>query len=138
MNLFRHWKIVLSLAAVIIGSGFTGSLMGHAMARRQFNERNDLSNWNEHVSREFDRVVKPTPDQAGRIQAHLDQAVRELEGIRSETITRTTNVIWRLVAEVDQELTPEQRKAFETMKPQPADLTLDVLKVTRRKDAGDK
>ena len=49
--------------------------------------------------------------------------------IRADTITRTTNVIWRLVAEVEQELTPEQRQAFEVMKPKPADLTLDMLKV---------
>jgi len=88
-----------------------------------------LSNWNEHVTREFDRVVRPTPDQGARIQQHLDKAVRELQAIRLETIGRSTNVIWRLVAEVEQELTPEQRKAFDTMKPKPADLTLDVLKV---------
>ena len=34
-----------------------------------------------------------------------------------------------LVAQVEKELTPAQRDAFEAMKPKPADLTLDVLKV---------
>ena len=64
-----------------------------------------------------------------RIQAELDKAVRELQAIRLETIARSTNVIWKLVANVEQQLTPEQRRAFEVMKPKPDDLTLDVLNV---------
>ncbi len=129
MSLLRHWKIVCGLAAVIAGSGLAGGLVGHGLARRQFEARINPANWNEHITHEFDRVVQPTPEQAAKIQHHLDAAVRELQAIRLDTIGRSTNVIWRLVAEVEQELTPEQRKAFSTMKPKPADLTLDVLKV---------
>jgi hypothetical protein len=129
MKLPRHWKIALYLLAIIVASGLAGGLIGHRIARRLLDARNDPANWNEHVAREFDRVVNPTPDQQVKVQAHLNQAVRELQAIRWETIARSTNVIWRLVAEVEQELTPEQRRAFQVMKPQPADLTLDLLKV---------
>jgi capsid protein len=133
MKSFRHWRIVLGLAGVILTSGIAGGLIGHGCARRQIDARNDPANWNEHVSREFDRIVKPTPDQAARIQAELDKAVRELQAIRLETIARSTNVIWKLVANVEQQLTPEQRRAFEVMKPKPDDLTLDVLNVNPSK-----
>ena len=129
MNWPRHWRIVLALSALIAGSGLAGALIGHGVSRHEFEARSDPANWNEHVSREFDRVVRPTPEQDTRIKQHLDKAVRELQAIRLETIGRSTNVIWRLVAEVEQELTPEQQKVFETLKPRPADLTLDVLKV---------
>lgn len=129
MKPLRHWKLLLGLAALVAGSALGGALLGHGFARRQFEARSDPANWNEHVAREFDRIVKPNPDQATRIQAHLEKAVRDLQAIRLETIGRSTNVIWRLVAEVEQELTPEQQKAFEAMKPKPSDLTLDVLKV---------
>jgi hypothetical protein len=129
MSPLRYWKIVLALACVVAASGLAGGFMGHGLARRHFETRNDPANWNEHVSAEFDRVVKPTPEQATLIQAHLDKAVQELQAIRMETIARSTNVIWRLVAEVEQELTPDQREAFEVMKPRPSDLTIDVLKV---------
>ena len=124
-----YWKIALCLAALVVVSGLVGALIGHGVARRQLESRNDPGSWNEHVARTFDRIVKPDPEQGARIQVHLDQAVRELQAIRLETITRSTNVIWRLVGQVEKELTPEQRKAFDTMKPKPADLTLDVLKV---------
>jgi capsid protein len=129
MSLLAHWKIALGLAALILASGLVGGLIGHGSARRQFEVRNDPSNWNERVSQEFERLVKPTPDQGTRIQVHLDKAVRELQAIRLETIARSTNVIWRLVADVERELTPAQRQAFEAIKPKPSDLTLDVLKV---------
>jgi hypothetical protein len=129
MNLRRASLIVLCLVGISLVSGLAGGLIGHRVARRQLEARNNPENWNEHVVQEFDRIVKPTPGQAPRIQAHLDRAVQDLLRIRADTVGRTTNVIWRLVAEVEQELTPAQRQAFEVMKPRPADLTLDMLKV---------
>jgi hypothetical protein len=129
MNPARHWKIILALLSLVLVTGLAGALIGHGIARRAMDERNNPENWNEHVVREFDRIVKPTPEQGERIQAHLDRAVRELQQIRQETIAHSTNVIGRLIVEVEKELTPEQRQAFERMKPQPADLTLDLLRV---------
>ena len=135
MNLFRHWKIVLALLSLVLVSGLAGGLLGHRVARHRLEQRNDPEHWNEHVARQFDRMVKPTPEQDVRIRAHLDKAVQELQDIRLDTISRSTNVIWRLVAEVEQELTPEQRGAFEAMKPKPSDLTLDLLNVSSKPEA---
>ena len=134
MSPFRHWRIAFCLLAIVVVSGVAGCLIGHRAARQQIEKRNDPESWNEHVSKVFDHTVKPTPEQAAKIQAHLDTAVRELQTIRLETIARSTNVIARLVTEVDCELTPEQRQAFEAMKPKPGDLTLDLLKVKPPKD----
>jgi hypothetical protein len=129
MNPLRSWKTALCLGGIIVATALSGALIGHLIARRQLDARNNPENWNEHVSREFDRLVKPTPEQDTRIQAHLDQAVRELQAIRMETIARSTNVIGRLIVEVEKELTPAQKQAFEAMKPKPADMTLDLLNV---------
>jgi len=134
MSFFRHWKIALCLLAIVVVSGIAGGLIGHRAARQQLEQRNNPESWNEHVARVFDRTVKPTPEQGAKIQAHLDRAVRELQTIRLETIARSTNVIGRLIVEVDRELTPEQRSAFESMKPPPGELTLDVLKVNPPKN----
>jgi hypothetical protein len=133
MKVLSHPKMVLSLAALMLVCGLAGFLVGHRVARKQIEVRSDPGAWNEHVAREFDRIVQPTPEQGGRIQARLDYAVKELQDIRLDTITRSTNVIWRLIADVEKELTPEQLKAFEQMKPRPADLTLDLLRVEPQK-----
>jgi hypothetical protein len=129
MSESRRWRIALYLLGIALMSGLAGGLIGHAVARRQLEARDNPANWNEHVSREFDSIVQPTPDQAGKVQSHLDEAVRQLQQIRADAIQRSTSVIWRLVERVDSELTPEQRRAFEVMKPKSSDLTLDVLKV---------
>jgi hypothetical protein len=134
MNLRRYRLVLLCLASLSLVSALAGGLIGHRIARRQLEARNNPENWNEHVVQEFDRVVQPTPEQAPKIQAHLDRAVQDLLVIRAETIARTTNVIWRLVAEVEQELTPEQRQAFQVMKPRPGELGLDMLKVRPKAD----
>ncbi len=126
MNLSRSWKIGSGLVALIAVSALTGALVGHCLARKQLEARNNPQTWNKHVTREFNRIVKPTPEQAARIQVYLDNAVRELQEIRRDTIGRSTNVIWRLAAEVDRELTPEQQRAFRTMT-RPDKLGLEVL-----------
>ena len=73
------------------------------------------------------RVEKGLPRQAATVSTSFMPWGRE--AIRLETIARSTNVIWRLVSQVEEELTPEQRRAFEAMKPKASELTLDVLKV---------
>jgi hypothetical protein len=135
MKLLSHPKTVSSLVALMLVCGLAGFLVGHRMVRKQIEVRNDPGAWNEHVSREFDRIVQPTPEQGVRIQASLDQAVKELQDIRLDTIAKSTNVIWRLIAEVEKELTPEQLKAFEQMKPGPSDLTLDLLRIAPQQTA---
>jgi len=136
MKPLPSWISLACLVGALAAAALSGVLIGHRMARRQYEVRNDPENWNVHVAREFDRIVKPTPAQAPAIQAHLDRAVQELQSIRRDTIERSTNVIWRLVTAVERELTPEQRVAFEAMKPKPADLTLDVLRVGPDKEPG--
>lgn len=123
----KQGRIVVDLVALALVSALVGGLVGRRWARTELDARNNPQTWNEHVLREFDRVVKPTPEQQPRVQAHLDRAVRELQAIRADTVARSTNVIWRLVSAVEGELTPEQRQAFQAMKPRPGELDLDVL-----------
>lgn len=122
------------LGALMMISGLAGAFVGHRFARVELEHRNNPDNWNENVMRTFERTVNPTPEQREKIQACLDSAVDELKGIRADTIARSTNVIWRLVGQVEKELTPDQRRAFEEMKPNQSDLTtLEMLNVESRK-----
>jgi hypothetical protein len=124
------WRISLCLVALIVASGLAGTMVGRRWTRADMARRDNPETWHESALRTFAHTVKPTPDQRQKIQTALDSAVAELKVIRADTIARSTNVIWRLVAEVERELTPEQRRAFEAMKPKQQDLgTLEVLDV---------
>lgn len=130
----RTLKIVACLVALVIVSGLAGALMGRRLARVELERRDNPETWNETAMRTFERTVRPTPEQREKIQVCLDGAIEELKTIRSDTIARSTNVIWHLVAQVEKELTPEQRQAFEQMKPKQSDLTsLELLQVESRK-----
>lgn len=130
MNQRSSWKIAACLLALIVASGIAGTLLGRRWARAEMARRDNPETWNQAAMRTFDRTVKPTAAQREKIQAALDSAIEQLKTIRAETIARSTNVIWRLVDEVERELTPEQRQAFKAMKPRQDDLhTLDVLEV---------
>lgn len=127
------WKISLCLLALIVVSGIAGAIVGRRWARADIARRDNPETWNEAAMRTFEHTVKPGPEQRVKIQAALDAAVAELKAIRSETIARSTNVIWRLVGQVERELTPDQQRAFEAMKPRQEDLgTLEVLDVDPR------
>lgn len=130
MTTSKRWIVVAYVAGVSVLSGLAGGLIGHRVARTEMEHRANPRHWNEHVAREFERIVRPTAEQAPRIDRHLERAVADLEGIRASTIRQSTNVIWRLVGEVESELTPEQRKAFEVLKPRPEDLDLGVLDIS--------
>ena len=130
MNARASWKIIVCLLALIVVSGAAGTILGRRWARAEMARRDNPETWNEAALRTFERTVKPTPEQRPKIEATLAAAIEELKAIRADTIVRSSNVIWRLVADVERELTPEQRAAFEAMKPRQQDLsTLDVLQV---------
>lgn len=120
-------RIAVYLALFGLACTLVGVLVGRRIALVELESRNNPQTWNEHVSHEFERLVHPTEAQRPRVQAHLDHAVKELREIRRDTLLRSTNVIWQLVQRVEAELSPEQRKAFEAMKPAPGDLDLDLL-----------
>lgn len=134
MNARNSWKIIVCLLALILVSGAAGTLVGRRWARADMARRDNPETWNEAALRTFERTVKPTAEQRPQIEASLAAAIEELKAIRADTILRSSNVIWRLVAEVERRLTPEQREAFQAMKPRQQDLsTLDVLQIESSK-----
>ena len=127
MNARRGLAIVLVLFGLALASAAAGGLIGYRLGRQSMADRADPVAWHQRAIRRFDEVVHPTPEQGARVSAHLDAALAELRTIRGEAVQRTTAVIDRLVAQVEAELTPEQRTAFQQLKPKREDVTLDTL-----------
>jgi hypothetical protein len=134
MDPWRTLKIAACLLVLILASGFAGGLIGRRLTKIDLERRSDPKKWNEAAMRTFDRTVRPTDAQRVKLQAVLDAAVEELKAVRADTIGRSKKIILRLVDEIERELTPEQKAAFEAMKPKPGELdSLEVLDVDPRK-----
>lgn len=134
MKTIRPWMIIASLIALMLVSGLAGMLIGKRMTRYKIIQQNNPETWNEAAMNTFVRIVQPTPEQSDKIRVYLNAAIRDLVAIRADTINRSSNTVWRLVGEVEKELTPEQRTAFEKMKPTQSELSsLEVLHVDPKK-----
>jgi hypothetical protein len=134
MNRTGYWKTVGCLTALVLVSSLLGGLLGRHYGRMECARRADPSHWNEYAMRELVRTVKPTPKQCQTLQKDLDAAVEQLKAIRADTIARSSQVVRQLVEQVETELTPEQRVAFQRIKPKDRDLSnLNLLNVETRK-----
>lgn len=126
----KGWVLV-TLAGIALVSGVAGGLLGYRAGRQAASNQANPEIWHVEVSRRFEQVVRPSAEQGRRLDSHLQDALRELRDIRQNTIASSTAVIDRLVAKVEAELTPEQRVAFERLKPRKGELGLEVLETER-------
>ncbi len=128
-----RWKITLILVALVLVSGAAGGFVGYHYARAIFRKRSNPEDWNVRAMRALDSGLHLTPEQHGRIQTIIDGGVEEFKGIRVETIDKSNRILERMIAEVDRELTPEQRVEFDKFKERRVQANLDMLKVEPRK-----
>jgi hypothetical protein len=128
-----RWKIAALLAALVVVSAFAGYFAGFNVARAKYRARSNPDAWNVSVMRTLDRRLKLTDSQHTKVQDHVEAGVVELKGIRLSTIERSNEVIERIIASIERELTPEQIEEFAKLKKERAPTTLDVLKVEPRK-----
>ena len=121
-------RVVAALAGLAVVCAAAGGVVGYRWGREAVRQRADPEIWHERATRRFEEIVRPTPEQAPRLDAHLKAALDELREIRRDTLTRSAATIDRLVKQVESELTPEQKAAFEKLKPKRDEVGLEVLK----------
>lgn len=132
MNARHHGVILASLLGIGALCGVGGAMVGHRIGRQEMRDRSSPEAWHERASRRFDEVVRPSPDQSQRLEGHLNEALGELKAIRADALARSTAVIDRLVERVEAELTPDQKQAFERIRPRREELMQDVMKIERK------
>jgi Spy/CpxP family protein refolding chaperone len=128
-----RWKIILALFGVVLISGLAGAVVGGRLAVARIHAHNNPERWNESVMHQLQHRLRLSPEETQKVQAHMDARVDELKALREETVSRTNDIIERLIADVDQELTPEQKAEFARLKEKRVPTTLDTLKVEPRR-----
>ena len=127
------WKIVALLLAIVIVSVGIGGALGARYMERVVKQRNTPEAWNQKAMRALRQRLKLTSEQDLKMQRILDRGVEDMKAIRVDTIARTDVVVERMLAELEKEITPEQRAEFEKLRRQRGTTNLDMLKVEPRK-----
>lgn len=83
--------------------------------------------------RHLESKSKLTPDQKAKAELALDQAVDKLKVTRVETIAATTKTIAEFSAQIEKELTPEQKEIFQKIKEEEGKASIDLLKIEPKK-----
>lgn len=127
------WAISLSLVGIVLVSMLAGGVLGAKIAECVIKQRYTPEAWNQKAMRTLKQRLKLTPEQDLKMQRIMDDGIEEMKGIRRETIAKTDAVVERMVAELEQEIAPEQRVEFQKLRKQRGATTLDMLKVEPRK-----
>lgn len=128
--LSRRFKVALLLALLVVVSMGIGFFLGIGLAKAIAKKKEDPSFWNEAALKQLEKL-HPNDAQRERFKQLVGGAVDELIVVRERTITDVRTILVRVIADIDQELTPEQREAFAKLKPKESDMSLDVLKKTK-------
>lgn len=134
MNATRHWKVIVTLAAIVLVSFAVGFLTGAQTKQVEMSRRFDPEHWNVYAMKTLRQKLDLTSEQQQRIQVIIDQTVNEMKTVHLDTVEQTTKIVDELLSAVNRELTPEQRKIADTLSPSAEEVTIDLLKVGPTKD----
>lgn len=134
MNSTRPWKIILTLAAIVLVSFAVGFLIGAETKQVEMRRRFDPEHWNVYAMKTLQRKLDLTAEQQTRIQTIIGQTVDEMKTVHLETIQRTTKIVDRLLGAISRELTPEQREIADALSPSAEEVSIDLLKVGPEKE----
>ena len=115
-------KAVLFMMALVIVGIITGFFLGLILSAAVAKRKENPVFWKETVHKQLEKL-HPTPQQRKMLDARTDSAVQELVHIRKDAVKQVWDVVEHAVADIDTELTPEQRPLFKSLKPKkPAEL----------------
>lgn len=117
----RRLKVGLLLSLLVFVSVAVGFVLGVGLTSAINKKKEQPAFWKSAAMKQLEKL-HPTDEQRKKFDARTESAVQELTALRAEGITRIWDIVDRAVADIDKDLTPEQRETFQKIKPkQPAD-----------------
>ena len=129
----KHWKIIAALLAIALFSAYGGGIVGYRVAKEQARRRSNPEAWNVIAMRLLESRLKLTPPQIEKVQAVMDAGVVDLTAVREETIAKTNPILDRMIAQIDNELTPAQAAELLKLRAEKKPVPLEMLNVEPRK-----
>jgi hypothetical protein len=109
-------KIAFLLSLLVLVSATAGFFVGIVLSSVINKKKDDPKFWKQSAMKQLAKL-KPTEAQQKIFEARADASVQELIDIRKQGIRDVWDVIERTLADVDKELTPEQREMLIKIRP---------------------
>jgi hypothetical protein len=109
-------KILFLLSLLVLVSATAGFFVGIVLSSVINKKKDDPEFWKQSAMKQLTKL-KPTEAQQKIFEARADASVQELIEIRKQGIRDVWDVIERTLADVDKELTPEQREMLIKIRP---------------------
>ena len=116
---------VLLLSLLIVVSGGVGFFLGAIVHSAVVKKKEDPKFWREAALKHLAKI-HPSEAQQKAFEQHVDVAVKDLTELRKEAIKDVWQIVGTALTAIDKELTPEQRTAFEKIKPRDKDRPKDT------------
>jgi|PlaIllAssembly_1097288.scaffolds.fasta_scaffold726478_2 Spy/CpxP family protein refolding chaperone len=115
MNALGKWKLGLYVLAIFLAGGGTGAMITWHLCQRRVATPLPPAQIGARLRARFQSQLALTPDQARKIDPLIDQAMRQVQVIRSETASHVFANVSNLHEQVLTVLTPDQRAKFERL-----------------------
>jgi hypothetical protein len=116
MEPLKHWKIILSLAAIFMAGAVTGGVITFQVVRQVVRTRTNPEQWPGRVLRDYQHRLHLAPDQQERIRPILSEAGRKMQRNRAEYIKAHADLLHEVHSTLVHELTPAQSEIFEEIR----------------------
>jgi hypothetical protein len=107
--------ITTAVAVLLIGIAIGALVVGPVIARHHF-RRTDRTHGREHFVAALEGRIKPSPSQAGEVEAILNKYADRLDSLRTSQRKEAEAIFDSLDTELAPVLTPEQRERLESQR----------------------
>ena len=111
-----HWKISLSLVAIFLAGTVTGAVLTLRVIKRIASQQGQFEKLPDLILSRMQARLGLTPEQTTRIQPAVEQAAKELRDLRSRAGTTIFTTLTTMDAQIERELTSEQKPQFEKIR----------------------
>jgi hypothetical protein len=116
MRAAKHWKIIGLLLLVFFAGSVTGGVGTYLFTKRALEAAFDFDRWPDRGVRILDERMRLTPEQKVRVRVVQERLAGEMKEHFRQSMAESGRILLSGAAEIDEELTDEQRLIHAEMK----------------------
>jgi uncharacterized membrane protein len=116
MRTSKFWKIIGLLLLVFLAGGVTGGVGTYVFTKRALEAAFDFDRWPDRGVRMLDDRLTLTPEQKVRVRVIQEQLAQQMKEHFRDSMAESGRILLSGGAEIDAELTAEQRVIHAEMK----------------------